>query len=153
MKVLASDPFISRDNILLSELNAELVSLDDLLARADVVSCHLPATAETQGIFNAERFAQMKPTATFLNTSRGEVVVENDLLDALKSGGIAGAAIDVRMVEPPVAGELEQLPNLILTPHIAAFTHEAQNRVMNAICDDVTRVLEGKSAQNAVNRI
>ncbi|HZL27016.1 MAG TPA: hydroxyacid dehydrogenase [Acidobacteriaceae bacterium] len=153
MKVLASDPFISRDNILLSELNAELVSLDDLLARADVVSCHLPSTAETQGIFNAERFAKMKPTATFLNTSRGEVVVERDLLDALKSGGIAGAAIDVRMVEPPVAGELEQLPNLILTPHIAAFTQEAQDRVMNAICDDVTRVLEGKSAQNAVNRV
>jgi len=153
MKVLASDPFISRDNILLSELNAELVSLDELLARADVVSCHLPATAQTQGIFNAERFAKMKPTATFLNTSRGEVVVERDLLDALKSGRIAGAAIDVRTVEPPVAGELERLPNLILTPHIAAFTHEAQDRVMNAICDDVTRVLEGKSAQNAANRV
>src|SRR5665213_4556651 len=153
MKVLASDPFISRDNILLSELNAELVSLDDLLARADVVSCHLPATAETQCIFNAERFAKMKPTATFLNTSRGEVVVERDLLDALKSGGIAGAAIDVRMVEPPCAGELEQMPNLNLTPHIADVTHEAQNRVMKAICVDVTRVLEGKSAQNAVNRV
>jgi D-3-phosphoglycerate dehydrogenase len=153
MKVLAYDPFISRDNILLSELNAELVSLDDLLARADVVSCHLPATAETLGIFNAACFAKMKPTATFLNTSRGEVVVEGDLLDALKSGKIAGAALDVRMVEPPVAGELEQIPNLILTPHIAAFTQEAQHRVMNAICDDVTRVLEGRSAQNAVNRV
>src|SRR5665213_2263288 len=153
MKVLACDPFLSRDNILLSELNAELVSLDDLLARADVVSCHLPSTAETQGIFNAERFAKMKPTATFLNTSRGEVVVERDLLDALKSGGIAGAAIDVRMVEPPCAGELEQMPNLNLTPHIADVTHEAQNRVMKAICVDVTRVLEGKSAQNAVNRV
>ncbi len=153
MKVLAYDPFIGRDNILLSELNAELLSLDDLLARADVVSCHLPATAETQGIFNAECFAKMKPTATFLNTSRGEVVVESDLLDALKTGKIAGAALDVRMVEPPVAGELEQIPNLILTPHIAAFTHEAQHRVMNAICDDVTRVLEGKSPQNAVNRV
>jgi D-3-phosphoglycerate dehydrogenase len=153
MKVLAYDPFIGRDNILLSELNAELLSLDDLLARADVVSCHLPATAETQGIFNAERFAQMKPAATFLNTSRGEVVVESDLLDALKTGKIAGAALDVRLAEPPVAGELEQLPNVILTPHIAAFTHEAQHRVMNAICDDVTRVLEGKSPQNAVNRV
>ena len=133
-------------------MNAELVSLDDLLTRADVVSCHLPATAETQGIFNASCFAKMKPTATFLNTSRGEVVVERDLFDALKSGKIAGAALDVRMVEPPVVSELEQVPNLILTPHIAAFTQEAQNRVMNAICDDVTRVLEGKSAQNAVNR-
>jgi D-3-phosphoglycerate dehydrogenase len=153
MKILAYDPFISRDNILLSELSAELVSLDDLLARADVVSCHLPSTPATQGIFNAARFAQMKPTATFLNTSRGEVVVESDLVDALKSGKIAGAAIDVRMVEPPVAGELEQVPNLILTPHIAAFTQDAQTRVMNAICEDVARVLDGKPAQNAVNRV
>jgi D-3-phosphoglycerate dehydrogenase len=153
MKILAYDPFISRDNILLSELNAELVSLDDLLTRADVVSCHLPSTPATAGIFNAERFAQMKPTATFLNTSRGEVVVEGDLLEALKSSKIAGAALDVRMVEPPLAGELEQIPNLLLTPHIAAFTQEAQTRVMNAICEDVARVLEGKAAQNAVNRV
>lgn len=153
MKVLAYDPFISRDNILLSELNAELVSLDELLARADVVSCHLPATPDTHGLLNAECFGRMKSTATFINTSRGEVVVESDLLDALKSGKIAGAAMDVRATEPPQAGELEQLPNLILTPHVAAFTHEAQNRVTKAICEDVTRVLDGKSAQNAVNRV
>ena len=137
MKVLAYDPFISRDNILLSELNADLVSLDALLARADVVSCHLPATRDTAGLFNAERFAKMKSTATFINTSRGEVVVEKDLLDALTSGSIAGAALDVRAKEPPQPGGLERLPNLILTPHVAAFTHEAQARVTNAICEDV----------------
>lgn len=153
MKVLAHDPFISRDNILLSELNAELVPLDDLLARADVVSCHLPATPETVGLINAECFARMKPTATFINTSRGEVVMEDDLLCALKSGKIAGAALDVRGKEPPAVGELERLPNLILTPHIAAFTHEAQERVTKAICEDVARVLDGKPAQNAVNRV
>ena len=95
--MLAYDPFLSRDNILLSELQAELVELDELLARADVVSCHLPATAQTKGLLNAARFAKMKPTAHFINTSRGEVVVESDLLDALKSGKIAGAALDVRM--------------------------------------------------------
>src|ERR1017187_6055844 len=151
MKVLAYDPFISPDNILLSELNAELVSLDDLLARADVVSCHLPATTETAGLLNAKCFGRMKSTATFINTSRGEVVVENDLLDALKFGRIAGAALDVRVTEPPLTGELERLPNLILTPHVAAFTREAQDRVTKAICEDVTRVLDGKPAQNAVN--
>lgn len=153
MKVLAYDPFISRDNILLSELNAELVSLDDLLSRADVVSCHLPATPQTIGLLNAACFGKMKSTATFINTSRGEVVVENDLLAALKSGSIAGAALDVRATEPPQAGELEHLPNLILTPHVAAFTHEAQNRVTNAICEDITRVLDGKPPQNAVNKL
>jgi D-3-phosphoglycerate dehydrogenase len=153
MKVLAYDPFISRDNILLSELNAELASLDDLLARADVVSCHLPATPMTLGLLNAERLAKMKSTATLINTSRGEVVVESDLLDALKSGKVAGAALDVRASEPPQAGELERLPNLILTPHVAAFTSEAQERVTAAICEDIARVLGGKPAQNAVNKI
>lgn len=153
MKILAYDPFISRDNILLSELNAELVSLEDLLARADVVSCHLPATSQTTGLLNASCFRRMKPTATFINTSRGEVIVEDDLLDALRSGRIAGAALDVRTVEPPHAGELERLPNLILTPHVAAFTREAQDRVTRSICEDVARVLDGKSAQNAVNKI
>ena len=153
MKILAYDPFISRDSILLSELNAELVSLEDLLARADVVSCHLPATSQTAGLLDASCFRKMKPTATFINTSRGEVIVENDLLDALKSGKIAGAALDVRTVEPPHAGELEDLPNLILTPHVAAFTREAQDRVTRSICEDVARVLDGKSAQNAVNKV
>ena len=153
MKVLAHDLFISRDNILLSELNAELVSLNDLLARADVVSCHLPATPETVGLLNRASFARMKSTAIFINTSRGEVVIENDLLSALKSGVIAGAALDVRSTEPPQPGELERLPNLILTPHVAAFTSEAQDRVTRAICEDVRQVLEGKPAQNPVNKV
>jgi len=153
MKVLAHDLFISRDNILLSELNAELVSLNDLLARADVVSCHLPATPETLGLLNGASFARMKSTAIFINTSRGEVVIENDLLSALKSGVIAGAALDVRSTEPPQPGELERLPNLILTPHVAAFTSEAQDRVTRAICEDVRQVLEGKPAQNPVNKV
>jgi D-3-phosphoglycerate dehydrogenase / 2-oxoglutarate reductase len=153
MRVLAYDPFISRDSILLSELNAELVSLDDLLTRADVVSCHLPSTPTTHGLLNAERFGRMKSTATLINTSRGEVVVENDLLDALKSGKIAGAALDVRAMEPPQTGKLERLPNLILTPHVAAFTQEAQDRVTTAICEDIGRVLGGKPAQNAVNKV
>lgn len=153
MKVLAHDLFISRDNILLSELNAELVPLNDLLARADVVSCHLPATPETVGLLNAASFARMKSTAIFINTSRGEVVVEDDLLSALKSGVITGAALDVRSTEPPQPGELERLPNLILTPHVAAFTTEAQDRVTRAICEDVGRVLDGKPAQNSVNKV
>lgn len=153
MKVLAYDPFISKDSILLSELNADLVSLEELLEHSDVVSCHLPATPETAGLLNAGCFARMKPTATFINTSRGEVIVEQDLLAALKSGAIAGAALDVRASEPPKRGELENLPNLILMPHVAAFTHEAQDRVTSAICEDVCRVLEGKPAMNAVNKV
>ncbi len=152
MKVLAYDPFLSRDNILLSEVQAELVELDELLARADVVSCHLPATAQTVGLLNRERFMSMKPGAFFINTSRGKVVVEEGLVEALKAGIVGGAALDVRSKEPPQVGELESMPNVILLPHIAAFTREAQDRVTAAICEDVARVLEGKPAINAVKR-
>lgn len=152
MKILAYDPFVSRDNVLLFELNAELVSLDDLLDRADVVSCHLPSTPKTANMMNAACFARMKPTAIFLNTSRGEVVDEAALLVALQSGEIAGAALDVRASEPPAVAGLEKLPNVLLTPHIAALTHEAQERVTIAICEDVARVLDGKAPLNAVVR-
>lgn len=150
MKVLAYDPYLTPDNVLLRELQAELLELDELLERADLVSCHLPATSETTGIFDSARFSRMKPTAFFINTSRGAVVCEADLTAALKTKKLAGAALDVRETEPPKRGELELLPNVILTPHVAALTQEAQERVTRAICDDVSRVLAGKSARNAV---
>jgi D-3-phosphoglycerate dehydrogenase len=149
MNILAYDPFLSADNVYLCELNADLVDLDSLLSRSDVVSCHVPATPQTNGLLNRKRFATMKPTAYLINTSRGEVIDEGDLVEALKAGTIAGAAVDVRLSEPPHKGQLELLPNVILTPHIAAFTHEAQDRVTKAVCEDVARVLEGKPAQNA----
>ena len=153
MKVVAYDPFLSRDNVLLSELQADLVELAELMARSDFVSCHLPATQETAGLLNAAQFRRMKPTAFFINTARGEVVNEADLVTALREKQLAGAALDVRAKEPPVPGELEQMSNVLLTPHIAAFTHEAQTRVTRTVCEDVDRVLEGKPTQNAVNRI
>jgi len=150
MKILAFDPYISSDNVYLAELNAELLPLESLLKRADVVSCHLPATPSTNRLLNAAMFACMKPSAFFLNTSRGEVIDEADLLEALRGGTIAGAALDVRAVEPPAASDLDTIPNLILTPHIAALTHEAQHRVTTAICEDVSRVLDGQRPVNAV---
>jgi D-3-phosphoglycerate dehydrogenase len=153
MKILAYDPYISRDNVYLSELAAELVSLEDLLSHSDFVSCHLPSTPETAGLLNAGMFARMKKTAFFLNTARGEVVVEDDLAAALANGIIGGAALDVRAKEPPIKSSLESAPNVLLTPHIAAFTNEAQQRVTSAICEDVARVLDGLPAQNAVNRV
>ena len=152
MKILAHDPFVSSDNVFLAELNAEVVAFEDLLTRADVISCHLPATPQTLRIINASAFARMKPTALFINTSRGEVIDEIALVDALKSSRIAGAAFDVRETEPPLAGELERLPNVLLTPHIAAFTREAQARVTWAICEDIARVLDGYPPLNAVLR-
>ena len=151
MHILAYDPYVSRDNVHLAELNAELVSLEDLLRRSDVVSCHLPSTAATSRMLNGERFRLMKPSAYFINTSRGEVVDEEGLLEALRSKTIAGAALDVRNSEPPKVGEFETLPNVLLMPHIAALTSEAQARVTRAICEDVSRVLDGESPLNPVN--
>lgn len=150
MKIIAHDPYLSPDNVLLSELQAELLDLDELLARADIVSCHLPATASTKGMFNAKRFAAMKRSPLFINTSRGGVVCEDDLVSALERRELAGAALDVRASEPPKTGKLELMPNVILMPHVAAFTHEAQERVANAVCQDVARVLEGKPALNTI---
>ncbi len=151
MHILAYDPYVSRDNVHLAELNAELVSLEDLLRRSDVVSCHLPSTAATSRMLNGERFRLMKPSAYFINTSRGEVVEEEGLLEALRSKTIAGAALDVRNSEPPKVGEFETLPNVLLMPHIAALTTEAQTRVTRAICEDVSRVLDGESPLNPVD--
>lgn len=152
MKILAYDPLLSRDNVYLAQLNAELVGLDDLLAHSDFVCCHVPSTAKTIGMLNRQRFAKMKTTACIINTSRGEIINETDLVDSLKSGRIAGAALDVRTTEPPRKSELESLPNVILTPHIAAFTYEAQDRVTRAVCEDVARVLDGKAPQYPANR-
>jgi D-3-phosphoglycerate dehydrogenase len=150
MKILAYDPFVSRDNVFLADSGAELVSLESLLERSDVVSCHLPSTPQTSGLLCANYFDRMKPGALFINTSRGEVVQEDDLLRALQSGHLGGAALDVRQTEPPATGELEQLSNVILIPHIAALTYEAQSRVNHAICEDVARVLDGQAPLNAV---
>lgn len=152
MDVLAYDPFLSPDNVMLCELRADLVELDDLLVRADVVSCHVPGSPKTDGLLNKERFVKMKPTAFFVNTARGQVVVEEDLIDVLKAGKIAGAALDVRLQEPPKESPLNHMPNVILTPHIAAFTNEAQNRVTQAVCGDIARLLDGKPATNAATK-
>lgn len=149
MDIVAFDPYLHGRNVFLTELRAELIELDELLQRADVVSCHVPASPSTEGLINRERLKRMKPTALLINTSRGQVVVEGDLVEALKAGAIAGAALDVRAKEPPHPGELEQMPNVILTPHIAAFTHEAQDRVTRVVCEDLARLLGGKPAQNA----
>ena len=151
MHIIAHDNFISPDSAMVSECGAKLVSLDELLSRSDVVSVHVPHTPQTSGMFNAERFAQMKPGALFINTSRGEVVNEEDLIIALREKKLAGAALDVRATEPPAASPLNDMDNVILTPHIAAFTREGQKRVVSSICRDVAAVLRGEAAKYYVN--
>ena len=127
------------------------MSLPELLKRSDFVSVHVPETPATIGMFDDERFELMKPSAVFINTSRGKVVDEDALVRALEQKRIAGAALDVRANEPPVRGALEAMDNVILTPHIAAFTEEGQDRVVTCVCRDVAAVLNGQASKNFFN--
>lgn len=151
MRILAHDPYVSPDNVMVVESGAEMVSLDELLAKADVVSCHLPSTPATHRFIDAGCFERMKPGGYFLNLARGEVVDEPALIAALQSGRLAGAGLDVRAEEPPGPSPLDGMDNVILTPHIAAFTEEAQERVVAAVCRDLASVLAGSSARYPAN--
>lgn len=126
-------------------------SLEALLRQSDVVSLHCPLTSESQGLINAERLALMKPSAFLLNTSRGALIVEEDLARALREGKLAGAGLDVLSVEPPDRDNpLYSAPNCCITPHIAWATRAARQRLMNATVENL-RAFQAGRPQNVVN--
>jgi len=133
--------------------NIELTTFEEVLKRSDVVSIHMPSTAETNGSINAKSLAFMKPDAVIVNVGRGEVINEADLMAALKAKTIAGAALDVRAQEPPVKGEMEQISNLILTPHVAGITKESQLRINQILTSNIELVLNSKPATHAVGAL
>lgn len=142
LAVLASDDFLPPDHP--AWAGAVRVGLDDLLARADVVTLHCPLTPETRGLIGAARLARMRKGAVLINTARGGIVDEAALAEALKSGHLGGAAIDVFDKEPidGATGALfAGLANVILTPHIAGVTAEANTRISSITADNVRRVL------------
>ena len=151
MTVIAHDEFLTTDAPHLLENGVELMGLSDLLSQSDFVSCHTPLTEDTRGFVNSDFLSQMKHNAYLINASRGEVINESDLVVALESEKISGAALDVREVEPPIAGKLEAMTNVLLTPHIGAFTREAQDRVIERVCHDVDAVLRGEPATSFFN--
>jgi glycerate dehydrogenase len=125
--------------------------VDDLLRQSDVVSLHCPLTPENKGLINAARLQQMKPSAFLLNTSRGPLIVDQELADALDAGVIAGAGLDVLSVEPPVNGNpLFAAKNCIVTPHIAWATKEARSRLMDVAVSNVAAFLKG-APENVVS--
>jgi phosphoglycerate dehydrogenase-like enzyme len=128
----------------------DTVLINELLKKADIVSLHVPCGPETHHLIGSLELKAMKPTTWLLNTSRGSVVDEKALYAALNSGEIAGAVLDVREVEPPAAGELETLPNLFTTSHIAAFTGAAQKRVDQEVFTDVAAFLKGSNPKSLV---
>lgn len=142
MDVVAFDAALPADLPLWQEQGVRPLPLEVLLASADVVSLHVPLTAATRRLINGSRLAAMKPDAVLVNTSRGGVVDEAALAQALRDGRLAGAAIDVFEQEPlPAGSALAQAPNLFLTPHIAGVTFESNQRVSSLIADRVARFL------------
>lgn len=150
MEVLAYDPYVPADHPEMVELGLRLVSLEELAAAGDVVSCHLPATPDTRGLLDATFFAAMRPDALLVNVGRGEVVDEDALVAALIAGELGGAGLDVRSSEPPKPGGLEVLDNVVLTPHVAGITAESQHRILEILAADTRSVLTGGTAANAV---
>jgi len=150
MTVLAYDPFIPADTI--RKIGAEPVSLDELLAQSDFISLHSVVTDDTRGMINATNIAKMKKGVRIVNAARGALINDADLAEALKSGQVAGAALDVYNEEPPPAGHpLIGLPNVIHTPHLAASTDEAQVAVAIEAAELIVAALQKNEFKNVVN--
>lgn len=150
MSVIAYDPFMPADAG--AEMGVPLVSLDELYARADFISLHAVGTGDNKGMIGAEAFAKMKKGVRIINDSRGSLINEAALAEALKSGQVAGAALDVFNHEPLEEGNpLVGLPNAILTPHLGASTVEAQDAVAVQIVENVLGALFRGEYRNVVN--
>lgn len=139
MDVIAYDPALPAASAIWAQSGVRSCALDDLVARADVISLHVPLLASTRNLFDAARIAQMKSGSVLINTARGGIVDEAALADALTEGRLAGAALDVFHDEPlPSGGPLAGVPNLVLTPHVAGVTAESNQRVSQLIAERVS---------------
>ncbi len=148
MKVLYQD--MMRNDLMEGEFGITKVELDQLVRESDIISVHTPLTDETKHLIDKEEFGLMKTGAILINTSRGPVVSEVALIDALKSGKIAGAGIDVFEFEPEISEELMSCPNLVMTPHIASATTKARQSMSEIAAKNIIAVLSGQSALNPV---
>lgn len=149
MKVVAYDPFWPEE--FAGEHGIEKMEIDDLLKVSDIVSLHLPLTEENRGMINEKTLQIMKPTALLINAARGEIVKEKDLYNALKDNVIAGAGLDVFENEPPTNSPLLKLDNVVMTPHIAAFTHDAMNNMCTGIANQLIEYAKGNKPAHIVN--
>jgi phosphoglycerate dehydrogenase-like enzyme len=151
LRIVVFDPFISSEDA--QQLGVKLVALDELFRVSDVVSLHTPLLKETRGLITGAHLASMKQGATFLNTARGAVVREEEMIQVLKDRPDLQAVLDVTHPEPPVKGSaLYTLPNVVLTPHIAGSKDAECRRMGRAMVDELNRYLDGKPLQWAVTR-
>lgn len=150
MRVIAYDPFISVEAA--AAAGVELLDLNDCLKQSDYITLHLPKNKETLGMIGAKQFEMMKDGVRIVNVARGGIIDDAALLEALKSGKCAGAALDVYPVEPPDFNDaIFTAPHLITTPHLGASTEEAQTNVAIDVAEQIVDVFEGRSARSAVN--
>jgi len=149
MRVVSFDPYIPKD--VFERANVESVDFPRLLKISDYISIHAPLLPETQGLFNADAFRQMKPHAYLINTARGPIVDEAALARALDAGQLAGAALDVMTKEPPTGSPLLGHPNVIITPHTSFYSEESLNDLETKAAEEVVRVLKGQAPKNPVN--
>jgi D-3-phosphoglycerate dehydrogenase len=149
LRVAACDPYVP--DPVFERLGVARVELDELVRMADFVSIHAPLVPETRGLFDAERFARMKPTAYVINTARGPIVDEHALAAALDRGQLAGAALDVMPNEPPVGSPLIGRPDVIITPHTGFYSEESLVELQTKAAEEVVRVLSGQPPKNPVN--
>ena len=147
--LIAYDPFVQPAKA--ATHNVRMVSLDELLAASDFVTIHIPKTPETAGLIDSAALAKMKPTAFVINAARGGVLDEDALFDALKSGTIAGAGLDVYATEPCTDSPLFALDNVVATPHLGASTEEAQEKAGIAVAESVVAAFAGTVVPGAVN--
>jgi D-3-phosphoglycerate dehydrogenase / 2-oxoglutarate reductase len=149
MRILGYDPYVSADRA--RALGVELRSLEEVFAESDFVTVHVPKTAETTGLVGRELLSKAKPGIRIVNTSRGGIVDEDALNDALRAGTVAGAALDVFATEPPGSSPLFELEHVVVTPHLGASTEEAQDKAGVTIAEQVLLALEGDFVPFAVN--
>lgn len=148
-KLIAYDPYVSTARA--AQLGVEAVELDELLERADAISVHLPKTPETKGLIGAEQLAKTKRGVLIVNAARGGLVDEQALADAVASGQVGGAGIDVFSTEPTTESPLFALDNVVVTPHLGASTAEAQDRAGSDVAHSVNLALRGEFVPDAVN--
>jgi len=149
LQVIAYDPYVPTARA--AQLGVRLVGLDELLAEADFISVHLPKTAETSGLIGERELRLVKPGVLIVNAARGGIVDENALALALKDGRVGGAGIDVFATEPPADSPLLAFPNVVVTPHLGASTHEAQEKAGTQVARSVRLALSGEFVPDAVN--
>ncbi len=153
MHLLAADPVAHRSSQAVQEFEVELVSREELLARSEMLTLHVPLLPDTRNLIDARAIASMPNGALLINTSRGELVDEEAVAEALRSGHLGGAALDVRRREPPGPHDpLADCPNLILTPHVAGITLQANARASAHAVEEVLRVLRGERPRTPAPR-